>query len=120
MLAGVRAEDGFTPTRDLLRGGLVPELSVREATTLVAVMTDARMTKTDAWLIARAASTGIARAVDPAHTAVDGDAAYVLAAGDAEADPLLLAAVVPHVVGAAIRDGVRAATALHGCPAIAG
>jgi L-aminopeptidase/D-esterase-like protein len=133
VLAGVRAEalaeagfddppvarsGAFVPTVGLLRAGLVPELSPREATTLVCVMTDARLSKLDAWLLARAASTGIARAVDPAHTAVDGDAAFVLAAGDRQADPLVLAAVVPHVVAAAIRDGVRQATALAGCPAV--
>ena len=120
VLAGVRTGDGFTATADLLRAGEVPDLTAREATTLVAVMTDARLDKTEAWLLARAASTGIGRTVDPAHTAVDGDAAYVLAAGDATADPLILAAVLPHVVAAAIRDGVRRATTLHGCPAIAG
>jgi L-aminopeptidase/D-esterase-like protein len=132
VLAGVRA-DGLEPagvaadaprsgpflrTVDLLRAGAVPELSPREATTLACVMTDARLSKLDAWLLARAASTGIARAIDPAHTAVDGDAAFVLAAGDGQADPLVLAAVVPHVVAAAIRDGVRQATSLTGCPAL--
>jgi L-aminopeptidase/D-esterase-like protein len=44
-------------------------------------MTDAKVDKTGAWLLARAASTGIARAVDPAHTSVDGDASYVVASG---------------------------------------
>lgn len=120
ILAGVRdGRGGFTPTAGLLREHGAPgTLPVREATTLVCVMTDARLTKTDAWLLARAASTGIGRTIDPAHTVVDGDAAYVLAAGDREADPFVLAAVVPHVVAAAIRDGVRQATPLAGCPAI--
>ena len=120
ILAGPRRDGEFVATVDLLRegGGPPPDLSAREATTLVCVMVDARMSKTDAWLLARAASTGIGRTVDPAHTAVDGDAAYVLSAGDAEVDPILLAAIVPHVVGAAIRDGVRQATDLAGCPAI--
>jgi L-aminopeptidase/D-esterase-like protein len=118
VLAGPRRDGAFVRTVDVLRegGGIPPELMAREATTLVCVLTDARMTKVDAWLLARAASTGIGRTVDPAHTAVDGDATYVLAAGVAEADPLLLAAVVPHVVGAAIRDGVRQATEVGGCP----
>jgi L-aminopeptidase/D-esterase-like protein len=122
VLAGPRRGDGFAATTELLRTGDIPEpeLSAREATTLVCVMTDARMTKTEAWLLARGANNGIARAVDPSHTAVDGDAAFVLAAGDAEAHPLALAALVPHVVAAAIRDAVRSATTLHGCPAIAG
>ena len=108
----------FVRTVDVLREGGVPEVSAREATTLVCVMTDARLDRLEAWLLARAVSTGIARAVDPAHTAVDGDASFVLAAGERDADPLVLAAVVPHVAAAAIRDGVRSATALHDCPAI--
>ena len=118
VLAGVRTADGFTRTADLLRAGEVPDVGPREATTLVCVMTDAKLSKVDAWLLARAANTGTARAVDPAHTSVDGDAAFVLAAGTAEADPLVLAAVLPDVVAAAIRDGVRSASSLHGCPAI--
>ena len=118
VLAGPRRDGAFVPTVELLRSGDIPEITAREATTLVCVMTDAAMTKTDAWLLARAANTGIARAVDPAHTAVDGDAAFVMAAGDAEAHPLALAAIVPHVVADAVRDGVRSAGSLHGCPAI--
>ncbi len=119
VLAGPRRDGGMVRTVDLLRSGDVPEVTAREATTLVCVMTDANVDKTGAWLLARAASTGIARAVDPAHTSVDGDASYVVAAGAVEVEPLVLAAVVPHVVSAAIRDGVRSATALHGCPAVA-
>jgi len=118
VLAGPRRDGAFVSTASLLRDEPVPDPGAREATTLVCVTTDAKLTKTEAWLVARAASTGIARAVDPAHTAVDGDAAYVLAAGSAEAHPLALQALVPHVVAAAIRDGVRSATGLHGCPAI--
>jgi L-aminopeptidase/D-esterase-like protein len=118
VLAGVREGDGFVRTADLLRAGQLPPMSAREATTLVCVMTDARIGKLDAWLVARSASTGIARAVDPAHTSVDGDASFVIAAGDVEIEPFILAAIVPHVTAAAIRDGVRSATSLHGCPAV--
>ncbi len=53
----------------------------RESTTLACVLTDARLTKTQAWLVARAASAGVARAVDPAATAVDGDVVYCVATG---------------------------------------
>jgi L-aminopeptidase/D-esterase-like protein len=119
VLAGPWREGGYVRTADLLRSGDVPGLGTREATTLVALMTDATLTKTDAWLLARAANTGVARAVDPAATAVDGDAAYVLATGDVAADPFVLSAVVPGVVAAAIRDGVRSATSLYGCPSAA-
>ena len=118
ILAGPRRDGAFVPTVELLRTGDIPDVSAREATTLVCVMTDAALTKTEAWLLARAANTGVSRAVDPAHTAVDGDAAFVLAAGEAACHPLVLAALVPHVVAAAVRDGVEQATSIPGCPAI--
>ena len=78
VLAGVRDGDGFERTVDVLRRGGMPDLRAREATTLACVMTDAKLDRRQAWLTARAASTGIARAVDPAHTEVDGDATFVL------------------------------------------
>ena len=102
------AGPGGQRTADLLREHGMPEPpTAREATTLVALITDATLSKVDAWLVARAANTGVARAVDPAHTAVDGDAAYCLASGTAEIEPFILAALAPHVVAAAIRDAVR-------------
>ena len=116
-LAAPRHRERMVPTADLLRAGMRPQLGGREATTLVAVLTDARLTKTEAWMLARAASAGVARAVDPSGTAFDGDACFCLASGDVETDPLVLATVVPHVVAAAIRDGVRSADSLWGCPA---
>jgi L-aminopeptidase/D-esterase-like protein len=118
VLAGPRRDGAFVRTADLLRAGAWPSATAREATTLVCVMTDAALSKTDAWLVARAASTGIGRTVDPAHTVVDGDATFALASGRVSADPLVLAMLVPHVVAAAIRDAIRAATSLHGCPAV--
>jgi L-aminopeptidase/D-esterase-like protein len=81
-------------------------------------MTDARLDRLGAWNLARAATTGSARAVDPTATEFDGDACFVLAAGDVEAHPFVLQAVVPHVVSAAIRDAVRQATSLAGCEAL--
>jgi L-aminopeptidase/D-esterase-like protein len=81
-------------------------------------MTDARLDRIGAWHVARAATTGCARAIDPTATQFDGDACFVLAAGDADCDPFVLQALVPHVVSAAIRDAVRQATSLAGCEAL--
>lgn len=117
-IAAPRHRGRVVATAGLLRAGMRPQLGEREATTLVAVLTDARLTKTEAWMLARAASGGVARAVDPAGTAFDGDACFCLAGGEVEADPLVLATVVPHLVAAAIRDGVRSAEPLWGCPAV--
>jgi L-aminopeptidase/D-esterase-like protein len=119
VLAGVRREGGYVRTAELLRHGSRPDRPWRESTTLVCVLTDARLTKTEAWLVARSASGGVARAVSPSATAFDGDVAYCLAAGRVDADPFAVSVVAAEVVAAAIRDGVRSATAAPGCPAAA-
>ncbi|HEX2085069.1 MAG TPA: P1 family peptidase [Solirubrobacteraceae bacterium] len=118
VLAGPYRDGRYVRTVDVLRAGLPPAAAPGAATTLVCVMTDAAIGRLDAWLLARAATTGCARAIDPTATQFDGDACFVLAAGEAEADPLLLQAIVPHVVAAAIRDAARQATSLAGCEAV--
>jgi L-aminopeptidase/D-esterase-like protein len=63
-------------------------------------------------MVARAATAGIARAVDPTFTPVDGDVAFCLAAGEGEPRPMAamqIGAVAGTVTAAAIRDAVRQA-----------
>jgi L-aminopeptidase/D-esterase-like protein len=116
VLAGVWRDGAYRRTVDLLAAGESPLRPWRESTTLVSVLTDAQLTKTQAWLAARGASAGVARAVDPAATAVDGDVVYCVATGRTELDPLAVAAVAAEVAAAAIRDAVRRATGAPACP----
>jgi L-aminopeptidase/D-esterase-like protein len=121
-LAGVWSDGGYRRTVELLAEGVRPNLLAREATTLVCLITDAVLAKTEAWLAARAASAGVARAVAPSATALDGDVAYCLATGRVPIDPLdvfALCAVGAEVTAAAIRRGVQAATSAPGCPSAA-
>jgi L-aminopeptidase/D-esterase-like protein len=117
VLAGVWRDGSYRRTVDLLAAGESPLRPWRESTTLVCVLTDAVLDKTQAWLVARAASAGVARAVNPAATAVDGDVVYCVATGRADLDPLTVAAVAADVTAAAIRDAVVQATGAPGCPA---
>jgi len=119
ILAGIWDGTGYSRTVDLLAAGQSPLRPWREATTLVCVLTDAELTKTQAWLVSRAASAGVARAVDPAATAVDGDVVYCVATGRTTLDPLAVAALAADVAAAAIRDAVMQATGAPGCPAAA-
>jgi L-aminopeptidase/D-esterase-like protein len=119
VLAGVWTGDGYTATTELLRRGELPGLLRREATTLVCVLTDARLDKRAAWLVARAGSAGVARAVAPSATAADGDLVVCAATGEIDADPFVLSALAPEVIAAAIRDAVAQATGAPGCPAAA-
>jgi L-aminopeptidase/D-esterase-like protein len=119
VLAGVWRDGAYERTADLLRAGHEPFATARESTTLVCVVTDARLTKTGAWLIARASGAGVARAVDPSATTVDGDYVFCLATGRAEAEPISLASGAASVTAGAIRDAVAQARGVSGCESAA-
>ena len=87
-----------------------------ESTTLVCVCTDAPLDKRDCGIVARMAAAGIARAVDPVFSPMDGDVLFCLAAGSGqmpdrgiERSILLsgIGAVAASSVAEAIRDAVR-------------
>ena len=122
VLAGARGEDGagFVSATDFLRTHEL-ELPTRpvDSTTLVCVMTDAALTKAECQIVAKMANGGMARAVDPVHSAFDGDVVFVLASGAAEPVDASLAGIVAAALTAeAIRDGVRQATGMGGLPAL--
>jgi D-aminopeptidase len=91
--------------------------SARANTTLVVVATDAILTKAQAKRLAVMAQTGMARAIYPVHTPLDGDVLFAAATGKKPmADPLLalsqLGAVAANVTARAIARAVYEATAL--------
>ncbi|MGE3150240.1 MAG: P1 family peptidase [Pseudorhodoplanes sp.] len=98
---------------------LVPALKggPRQNTTLVAVATDAVLTKSQAKRLAVLAQTGFARAIYPVHTPLDGDVVFAVATGrKALPDPVYglsaLGAVAANTVARAIARGVYEAKAL--------
>jgi L-aminopeptidase/D-esterase-like protein len=115
VLAGPRDESGEM-TRSLERLLAMeqsPEFKVPEGnTTLACICTDATLDKRECGMVARAAVAGIARAVDPTFTPVDGDLAFCLASGEGETHPfgaLQVGVAAATVTAAAIRDAVRQA-----------
>ena len=118
VLAGIRGQLGFLRSVDVAREQGVDARFWREATTLACVLTDARLTKTEAWLVARAASAGVAQAVSPSATAFDGDVSFCLAGGRVGADAPVVAVASAEATAAAVRDAVRQATGAPGCPAL--
>ncbi len=78
-------------------------------TTVAVVLTTARLSKTDCFLVAQSGHTGFARALHPAHSRFDGDAVVALATGAVteDVDLDLIRAVAADTVAAAIRS-VRA------------
>ena len=115
ILAGARGEDGeLVPTAATLAAMEGPPDWTRieeRNTTLVCVMTDAALTKPACTRVARMASAGVARAVDPVFSDVDGDVAFCLASGDADAPAdrfagIAVGTLAAHLTAAAIRDTV--------------
>lgn len=93
-----------------------PRLAAPGSTTLVCVVTDARLSKADAGAVARMAQAGVARAVSPVHTPLDGDALFCLATGERAASTFAVGVAAAEAVAAAIRDAVRRATPVGGVP----
>ena len=120
VLAGQRRGDGYLSSAKALRSGTSIRSSWGEATTLVVVLTDVALTKTEAWMCARAANAGVARAVSPVWTAFDGDTVFCASTCAESGDPLAVSVTAPEVVVDAIRHGLLAATGAPGCPAVSG
>lgn len=97
-----------------IKGG--PEATAVENTTLVAVVTDAVLTKAQAKRLAMIAQTGMARAIHPVHAPLDGDVVFAAATGEKPVDPLFglteLGMVAANTVARAIARGVYHAAAL--------
>jgi L-aminopeptidase/D-esterase-like protein len=79
-------------------------------TTLVCVMTDAALDKAACARVARMASGGVSRAVDPVHSDVDGDVAFCVSSGGAATErftPISIGTIAATVTATAVRDSVR-------------
>jgi L-aminopeptidase/D-esterase-like protein len=122
VVAGVRSADGrsLVDARTLVRSGAtLPRSGPGENTTLGVIATNARLGKAEAKKVAQMAHDGLARAVIPAHTPLDGDTIFVLATGSHPAEPHLLTvgALAAEVMVEAILRGVLAAESIPGFPA---
>lgn len=92
-------------------------------TTIGVLATTARLDSGGAYRLAVQGHDGLARAIRPAHTQVDGDVLFAVSLPGEDAppaDPLWLGAAAGEVVAEAIVRGVKAATSLHGVRAVGG
>jgi L-aminopeptidase/D-esterase-like protein len=118
-IAGARGDGGeiVSTAKTLARMESAPDWRKVEErnTTLVCVMTDAPLDRAACTRVARMASGGVARAVDPVFSSVDGDVAFCLSSGPTP-DPgdrfasIATGAVAATVTAAAIRDSVARST----------
>ncbi len=118
VIGGPHGENGeLLRTADLIPGMELPDWVARpeDSTTLACVCTDASLDKRGCGVLARMAAAGVARAVDPVFSPVDGDVVFCLASGRAPHPPPGLATswaltavgtVAATVTAKAIRDAV--------------
>ena len=117
IVAGARTADGLQlldTRRALLRGELAQSVLPGTNTTIGVIATDAVISKAQAQRLAVAAHDGLARAINPVHTQLDGDTLFTLGTGASGKQPgmLLLATMAAEATARATLRAVQAARAL--------
>ncbi len=95
-------------------------LATRANTVIGVVATNAKLTKAQATKVAQMAQDGIARAIRPAHTMLDGDVVFALSGGGRRADVTTLGAFAAEVMAEAILRAVKTAKSAGGLPGLSG
>jgi L-aminopeptidase/D-esterase-like protein len=119
VLAGARrteAGKAFADTYGLYSRGTKRPVPAFQNTTLAVIITNARLDKTSASLVARLGQTGLTRVISPAHTRYDGDIVFSLASGEIDADPHTVGVLGQEALMEAIVRAVTLAKGLGGIP----
>jgi L-aminopeptidase/D-esterase-like protein len=120
-LAGARTKDGKSllgSMSAILRGEPLPPSLGGTATTIGAVATDVKLDKIQATKVAQMAHDGLARAINPVHTASDGDTIFALSTGKSSraANVTLIGALAAEAMVMAVVRAVKAAKGVAGLP----
>jgi L-aminopeptidase/D-esterase-like protein len=86
-------------------------------TTIGCIVTNAKLTKSQANKLASIAHNGFARAIRPVHTMADGDTIFVLATGEVDVMPDAVGALATDVMGRAVNRAARMAEPAYGLKA---
>ena len=116
-LAGILTEDGHAldDSVRLMYGEIEKARNVFSGnTTIGCIVTNAKLDKTQANRLAAVAHNGLALAIRPVHTSVDGDAIFALCTGEVEAAPDNLAVLATEVMAVAVANAAKSARAAYG------
>jgi len=119
-IAGARRSPSsmeFADTARVMKDGVASGFA-RTNTTLVAVATNAKLTKVEATKVARLAHLGMARAIYPVNTMSDGDLVIALSIGEAKAPVDSLGVAAAEAVAESTVRAVRLAPTLGGVPGL--
>lgn len=131
IVAGARSTDigpfhigspgSFASTQEVMKslvGRALLGFATRGNTVLAVVAMNADLTKPQATKVAQMAHDGVARAIRPAHTMLDGDTVFTLATGGHKADVSTLGAFAAETLSLAIVRAVRTASSAGGLPGL--
>ena len=90
--------------------------ATRANTVIGMIATNAKLSKAEATKVAQMAQDGVARAIRPAHTMLDGDAIFALSTGGRKADATTVGAFAAEVMAQAIVRAVKMAKPAGGLP----
>lgn len=109
ILAGAKGKNGaFVDTEKILAEGDISKLLLGTNTTIGCILTDAKLTKVEANLLASISHNGLARAIRPVHTMYDGDTMFCMASGRKPVVNLaMLQSAVVKATEGAIRNAVN-------------
>ncbi|MCA1960226.1 MAG: P1 family peptidase [Desulfomonile sp.] len=121
IVAGVRESPESPRTADAARllaaGKAISRTVSVENTTLAVVAVNARLDKVTAGRIAAQATLGLAAAIKPFHTHIDGDLTVVMGVGDQPADPNRIGLLAAEVLTKAVVSAVKLADGFGLLPA---
>jgi L-aminopeptidase/D-esterase-like protein len=109
----------FAKTAVMMKRGEGRSRQTGSNTTLVLVVTNAKLTKIEATKLAQMGQHGMVRAISPVHTVGDGDVVIALSYGDKSAPMTPLGIAAGEAVSEAILRAVRAAKTSGGVPGLA-
>ncbi len=117
----VGGRQGFADTTQMMRtyaGRSAMKIAARANTVIGVVATNAALTKSEATKVAQMAQDGLARAVRPAHTMLDGDTVFALSTGRKRADVTTLGVFAAEALTQAILRAVLRAAPAGGLPGL--
>jgi L-aminopeptidase/D-esterase-like protein len=116
----VGGNERFANTVEMMKkplGRSILGFATRGNTVIGVVATNAKFTKAEATKVAQMAQDGLARAVRPAHTMLDGDTIFAMSTGNKTANLTLVGSLAAQVMADAI---VRAAIVTKGAGGLPG
>lgn len=119
-IAGLLNEDNtqLSNTEEVMYAQYAEDKNVFSGnTTIGCIVTNAKLTKSQANKLASIAHNGYARAIRPVHTMVDGDTIFVMATGEVEVMPDAVGALAADVMARAVNRAARMAEPAYGLKA---